>query len=234
MRLIAEAGTDGATLALWDPAALPEEFDARYRQETLELLEALQDQGRLYWTETGSDGSYLLHVYLDEPVPAALAPFLEEQVELRELQVPGGTLWFAGAEYTFRVDDSLLRAYPHQGTRLELPSGSYQACVSRVEYPEDYVEEQLHRSLGDASYRIREVSGRLIAATIFLSLTGLVTAFLSRLASWSLGLLGLAALGWVAVFALTRSRSYREAGAQAEVAEREFPDYVAELRTLGG
>lgn len=232
MRLIAEAGTDGAMLALWDPAALPDDFDARYRQETLELLETLQDQGRLYWTETGADGAYRLHLYLDEPVPEALAPFLGERVEIPELQVPGGALWFAGAEYAFRTDDSLLRAYPHQGTRLTLPIGSYRACVFPVEYPEDYVEEQLHQRLGEANYQFRKASGGLITATVFLSLGGLVSAFLSRLAPWSLAVLWLAALGWIAVFALTRSRGYREAGVQAEVAEREYPDYVAELRTL--
>lgn len=232
MRLIAEAGTDGAMVALWDPQALPEDFDARYRQEPGELLKTLQEQGRLFWDETGGDGAYLLHLYVDEPVPSHLEPYLQNPVEIPQFQVPGGSLWFAGAEYAFHTEDSRLRAHPHMGGRLELPVGVYWARFAQVEYPDDHVEEQIRRRLGDDAYRVRDASGGLIAGAMFVSLAALISLFLSRLSPWSLGLIGLAAVLWIGVTVMTRSRRYREVGERSEQIEHEFPSYIAELRSL--
>lgn len=231
MRLIAEAGTDAGMVALWDPEALPADFDARYRSEAAELLETLQAEGRLFRHETGGDGSYLLHLFVDAPVPEELRPYLREPLELPRFQVPNGALWLAGAEYVFHTEDAMLRAHPHMGTRLELPAGVYHARMYEASYPEDYVEEQVRRRLGEDAYRLRDVSGGIIAAAVFTSLVAVIALFLSRFSAASLGLLGVAALLWLVVARMTRSRRYREVGEQSEAIEREFPDYVAELRS---
>jgi len=231
MHLIAEAGTDGAIVALWDPEALPEGFDDRYRHESLELLELLQSEGKLFWTETGSDGAFLLHLFVDQAAPDHLAPYLQDPVEIPAFQVPGGTLWFAGAEYVYRVEGELLRAHPHMGTRMELPAGVYRACFRRCEYPDDFIEDQVRSRLGNDAYRFRDASGGLIAAATFVSLAGIIALIFSRFAPWSIGIIAVGALLWVAVAKLSRSDRYREVGRRSEEIEREFPSMIAELRS---
>ncbi len=59
-------GTDVAEMALFDvdarPAARPDDATAA----------ALEASHRLARFPTGGDGGYLLHLYVDEPIPAAL------------------------------------------------------------------------------------------------------------------------------------------------------------------
>ena len=234
MRLIGEAGTDGATVVLWDPEALPADFDARYRAEALDLLDALQRQGRLFWTETGGDGAYRLHVYLDEPVPESRAGDVADPVEIAQFQVPSGVLQFAGAEYVYRQDDAFLAAHPHMGSRMELPAGTYRARIYRAEYPADFVEEQVRSRLGKDAYQYREISGGLIAGAAILTLIGIIVLFLSRLAGWSLAVAGVAALLWVAVVMRVRSPRYHEVGERSGEIEREYPSIVLELQTTIG
>ena len=234
MRLIGEAGTDGATVVLWDPEALPADFEARYRDEALDLLEALQRQGRLFWTETGGDGAFLLHVYLDVPVPESLAGHCEDPLEIARFQVPSGVLQFAGAEYVYRQDDAFLVAHAHMGSRLELPAGTYHARIYRVEYPVDYVEEQVRSRLGKDAYQYRETSGGLIAGAAILTLIGIIVLFLSRLAGWSLAVAGVAALLWVAVVVRVRSPRYHEVGERSGEIEQDYPSIVVELQTTIG
>lgn len=232
MRLIGEAGTDGATVALWDPEALPVDFDARYRDEALDLLEALQDEGRLFWTETGGDGAYLLHVYLDERLPESLASYCLDPIEIARFRVPSGVLHFAGAEYVYRDDDAFFTSHPHMGSRMELPAGTYCARIYRVEYPDNYVEQQVRAQLGGDAYGYREISGGLIAGAAVLTLIAIIVLFLSRLAGWSLAVAGLAAVLWVAVVVRVRSPQYREVGERSEEVEREYPSIVAAFQSV--
>ena len=49
MKHVVEAGTDAASLLLFDPHTLPEEFDAANRDgDPTEILNDLHDQGRLF------------------------------------------------------------------------------------------------------------------------------------------------------------------------------------------
>src|SRR5438046_665522 len=113
MRHVVEAGTDAAALLLFDPGALPEDFDSR--DDPADVLEQLTEAGRACWFDTGADGAYLLHAYVDEPVPPSLEPYTRDPITREAFAAPTGRLYFTGAEYGFREDDRLLRRYPHMG-----------------------------------------------------------------------------------------------------------------------
>lgn len=96
MKHVIEAGTDGATLCAFDPAALPADFDDRVAADTIGLLEALQSEGRLWFGGTGGDGSHIVHVIVGER-PEALKS--ERPAFSGTIELPSGKLWVCGAEY---------------------------------------------------------------------------------------------------------------------------------------
>ena len=79
MRYVMEAATDAAALLLFDPAALPSDFEHQFQSDANGTLERLHRQGLVCWIPVAVDGYYLLHVYLNEPVPPALRSYLREQ-----------------------------------------------------------------------------------------------------------------------------------------------------------
>ena len=87
-----EAATDAAALLLFDPAALPSDFEHQFQSDANGTLERLHRQGLVCWIPVAADGYYLLHVYLDEPVPPALRSYLREQLSDHALR---GSFWMA-------------------------------------------------------------------------------------------------------------------------------------------
>lgn len=127
------AGTDGATLAAFDAAALPADFDARVEDDPHALLAALQAEGRLWFGGTGGDGEHVVRVLVDED-PRDLAGCAP--AHRGRLAVPSGGLWVCGAEY---VANDPLRgnaATPRgglgryaMGARVDVPPGDYDLAV---------------------------------------------------------------------------------------------------------
>src|SRR6187401_2526527 len=113
MHYLIEAGTDAAAVVLFDPASLPEEFDGN--EDPIELFEELSAAGRLHYQETGADGGYLLHFYVNEKLPEYLTPYLRETKTYDSFHLDSGRLFFAGAEYSYHHDDQRLQRYPHMG-----------------------------------------------------------------------------------------------------------------------
>src|SRR5262249_8834820 len=151
-----EAGTDAAGVALFDPGALPGDFDLRIQDDPIELLEILQQDGKAFYTETGGDGAYLLHAYVDEPIPPNLQAHLRDPITIERFSIPTGHLYFTGSEYAFRQDDSFLRRYPHMGGSVAVPAGEYRLTIHRTEYPPDHLERLLRNETGTAAYLLHQ------------------------------------------------------------------------------
>ena len=78
MRYVIETGTDAGSLLLFDPAALPADFDRRLQNDPVEIFESLSRVGKAFWIDTDGDGRYLLHAYVDEPIPATIWAYLHD------------------------------------------------------------------------------------------------------------------------------------------------------------
>ena len=101
---ILEIGTDGAAICAYDPAELPEDFDLKDLGERADTIHVLAENSRIWYDETGGDGSFVVHVYINE------TPLLEPDVEERVIEqsdfmrfpCPSGTFVVCGAEYVIK------------------------------------------------------------------------------------------------------------------------------------
>ncbi len=244
MKHVFTVGTDVASLAFFDPTALPPDFDERIRVEGRETFEAAVAAGQLVWIEYDADGGYVMHFYVDEPAPEEMRKYALEPLHTPRLHLPGGNLWACGAEYVTRnpAAGRLVR-YPHMGGHCSIPPDDYTATIWPIEWPEEETERALALSLGPVETRARKLRGVAIALGIVIELVlglTLLISGLARLNAHGGALSPWQVYGWgafvVLAFAVawlirSASRSYR-AHRIAEI-ERRFPSFVVELRRIG-
>lgn len=245
MKHVINTGTDVASLAFFDAAALPDDIDQRLARDITATQVALVKECRLAWINSESDGGYVMHFYVDEPVPERLSAPADVSEESLRLHVPSGVVWACGMEYLAK-DPALgrpgcdgLRKRSHMGASFQIPTGDYAAEFWAMEWPEEAEEEALARRLGAAAVRKRDrlsiAMGWLIGAAFILGLTLLVSWFraldgLDPFPSWhAWGWPGLGALA-LAIFAT--SRLLRPLERVAEQIAREFPSFVVHLQRL--
>ena len=229
MRHEIEAGTDAASLLLFDPEALPADFDRRTQSNPAEILARLEREGRACWINTDGDGSFLLHVYVDEPLPRALAPFLGDPEEFEVFQVPSGRLYLTGMEYAFREDESLLRKYPKMGGSVTIPAGTYRLSVCRASYPKGLVEARFRAEASPWELRLWNSMRHLIPLAVA-AWIGLVVIFFTHVRVPFPNFLA-PALGLIFAlpFLVRQHETYRSAKQKYARLEREFPFLVAQL-----
>ncbi len=95
--------------------------------------------GSACWINTDGDGNYLLHAYMDEPIPPELLAHADRLEDI-EIRIPSGRLYFTGSEYAFREDDGFLRKHPHMGGSVTLRPGAYRLAFFRTDFPEGLLE----------------------------------------------------------------------------------------------
>jgi hypothetical protein len=235
MRHIVEAGTDAASLLLFDPGVFPEDFDGRSLDDAVDVLRELTEAGTVRWIDTGGDGGYLLHAYVDEPVPSSLQPYLYDPITVEALPSPTGRLYFTGVEYVFRDDDRQLRKHPHMGGFFAVPPGVCRLTLWRTEYPEGFHEgfrDRLREQVSPWAFRLHQrIMGCLVAIVLF-GLVGLaVAAILTPREFWMRWLLPPWVLLLLLPFIVARLRPYREAAKRLREIEREYPSIVALLES---
>ncbi len=231
MKHVIESGTDGGTLTLFDPAALPDTFEEKVQDDFGGCCDALEKEGRLAWISPGGDGSYLLHVYEDEAVPESLAPHLREPIVVEQFQIPSGRLYFTGGEYAFAKDDSQLKKYSHMGGSISVRPGTWRLTIYRTEYPPDLIDELLRSRVGSRAYRVHESIGCLVGIAVLAVLAGLVLFFKLNVATWSVTALPFALAAVALPLFLTRLKTYRETDRKMREIERDYPSIVAVLKT---
>jgi hypothetical protein len=246
MKHIIETGTDAASLCLFDPGALPVDFDERAREDSVATFEELDRQGKLWWSDTGGDGGYLFHVYVDEPVPDALRSVLRDPHQRAPFNVPSGALWACGAEYAARDPErgsastpkGGLANYPHMGGRCQLEPGEYSLTVWRAEWPDKAVEGELAQQLGKSSVtrsnRLGVATGITLFAAFALSIVtlgltiGALRDFRARLGELALWWGALLAL-WLLALRMAKAMSRQERDPRRRAVEQRFPSIVVHL-----
>ena len=151
MRHIVETGTDIAIIGFFDAATLPKNYAAQAKADQMGLFARLSQAGCLWYVETGSDGAYLFHFYVEEPLPELVRKYSEEPKTIPRFQVPSGELWACGAEYISpdpRVGRNFgpeggLGKYPHMGGSFRIPAGEYEVTVWRTEWPDELIEDKI-------------------------------------------------------------------------------------------
>ena len=229
MRHVIEAGTDASSLLLFDPGALPGDFERLFQSGSVEILERLTREGRVCWITTDGDGGYSLHAYVDERVPRELERCAVEHETIEEFHVPTGRLVFAGSEYAFREDDGFLRDHPHMGGSFLVQPGVYRLRLFRTQYPK-HLMEQLFRNQASSWEYCLWMSMILLIPLAVAAWIGLVVIFFTTVhvpfPSFLAPLLGLV---FAAPFLVRRLETYRSAKERFTSLEREHPALVAQL-----
>jgi len=172
MKHVIGTGTDIASVGFFDPAALPEVFDMFLSRDYRRAHETLVREGRLWTCNTGADGAYLFHFYIDTPVPPPVLEHAKDPEAIDRFHVPSGILWVSGEEYVARDPvHGRLGKHPHMGGKFELPAGEYAVTAWRMEWPEDAIEQELARRIGKRNRRwenrIGVITGMLLFGLIF-------------------------------------------------------------------
>src|SRR5262249_8019278 len=112
MRITIPTGTDVAAVAAGDPTLLQDLGSLQGREFHRRCSEAVAAHA-LWRAETGADGAYLVHLYVNEEPAAEIRPYLVNPIVVDPFHVPSGRLMVAGEEALTRV--GLLTKYPHMG-----------------------------------------------------------------------------------------------------------------------
>ena len=232
MRHVIDAGTDAASLLLFDPAALPADFKRRFQRDAVGSLEQLTRDGSACWINTDGDGDYLLHAYVDEPIPAELLAHLIDLEKIGEFHVPSGRLYFTGSECAFREDDSLVRKHPHMGGSVTLRPGAYRLTLFRTDFPKGFLERTFRREASPWEYLLWTSMYVLIPLAIA-AWIGLVVIFFTNVRVPFPGYLApVLGLVFALPFVVRRMEAYGSVKARYASLAREYPSLVARLEFL--
>jgi hypothetical protein len=231
MRYEIEAGTDAASLLLFDPVALPEDFEQRFREDAATALERLGREGAVCWVPVDADGAYLLHVHVDEPMPYQIARHAIKQEAIESFRIPSGRLFFTGSEYAFREDDTFLRKYPQMGGSILIPAGEYRLTVFRTEFPEGIVEQQFRSQASRWEYRLWASMTGLVPLAIAAWIGLVVDFFTTVRVPFPNFVAPLLVILMVLPVLVSRLETYRAAKARFAAIERQYPSLVAVLES---
>lgn len=232
MKHILTAGTDVASVLLFDPASLPDGVDGC--KDPGDLFPKLEKQGRLCWISTDGDGRYLLHVYVEEAPPEGLARLLKDPIRIEAFSVASGKLYFAGAEYGFHLDDSMLRKHPHMGSFCEIASGSYALELYRAESASEALSARFAEMATPSEASLHGAFGGLVALAVIAVLAALISVFFLPWKWWGRCIAGPAVLLTLAAMGVWASKTYQNAEKKWQEVQREFPSLVAVMRRNAG
>jgi hypothetical protein len=234
MRHVIEASTDAASLLLFDPGALPADFDRQFRTGSAEILGRMDEESRALWISTERDGRFLIHVYVDEPIPDQLRHFAREPEIIERFSVPTGRLIWAGSEFAFRDDDSLLRYYPHMSSTFAVPPGSYRLALARMTYPPAHRELMFRERVTSWEYRAWMSMRWLIPVAIAAWIGLVVILFTTVRLPFPRYLAPVLALLFALPFFARQLEIYRRAKEQYVGLEHELPAFIAHLEREAG
>ena len=228
-------------VAFFDPAALPGDFDRRLKEDNDATFKAAANDGRLWVQDTGADGGYLFHFYVDEDVPARIQKYTEEPKTVDCFHIPSGTLWACGAEYAARDPlEAGLERFSHMGGKFELPPGDYALTAWRTEWPEGMEEREMQMRLGKTrvsrNERIGLATGILFWSTffatffaVFETIRALIREQFGARHWWFWGVL---AVAWIACVPLLGKLNRMERDPKRKEVALEFPSIVIQMKKL--
>lgn len=214
-KLVLPGGTDVAEMALFSLDGLPDG-----RAPKPEEVKALEAEHRLLRFEMRADGGYLLHLFLDEPVPGELMQYADtESVKRGTLQLPSGRLAFGGLESTFDGFE------PNDAIRSDgaIAAGEYDVTAYRMEYPEHLVRSAIEATLDQRARKH-------LAAPVKLTVTALIAAGIAALfEAWFVAaLIALATAGVLRMF--FKHPETRRLQAMKDAIQLRYPTILAVLR----
>lgn len=208
------AGTDVAEMALFDVDSLPR----RHEPDGSSVL-ALTTSNQLVRFPTGADGGYLLHLFVDEPIPADIQRFcLVEDKLSGAFSTSRGNIAFGGLESTHA------NFKPNQNIRTDgsISPGDYSYTAFHTEFPDELIEQACRV---ERNSRERWLSRTPVTITLITIASAVSLAISHRF--WFIGLALLA--GYFSIKKIQRLPAFQEIKARRDLAQLELPSIVIEM-----
>ncbi|NDC57664.1 MAG: hypothetical protein EBZ50_02305 [Alphaproteobacteria bacterium] len=252
MKHVIKAGTDGAMLCAFDPAALPADIDAALGDDPVGAMTALATAGRLWFGDADGDGAFGVHVIIDDAGESDAAPR-----DAQSLYIPSGELWVCGAEYLAR-DPRIGHAFTPKGglgrydmgRRIDLAPGRYALHVSALDAREAGARAMTSAHWLQAAPMLMVLLGGFAAVVLGLASLAIVAITAVRVLSgdpnaaanvgklWGLPAAALAGAGLALIGdrigkSVAASPAVARANASADADKMANPDFIFRLQRIG-
>jgi hypothetical protein len=217
MRYVLSADTDGGSVVLLDRGVLPDPLPSPVADSdaTDEAFLKLVDDECVLWYGD-SDGTFWMHAYVDEPIPARFEQFAEDPQLFSQFPVPTGTLQFVGIEDVFDEEGA-------SASSFQVAPGKYSVRAFEVEYPRNFFRRELRKCVWLIPYLLRRVTSVLFLVALG-SCCGIPLALFKSLEKPG-------ALYFAGVFAVLLGLSV-SLMFLADKVEQEFPSFVAHFSRI--
>jgi hypothetical protein len=231
MREIVETGTDVAAIAIGDPSLLGSLRAARDMAETRTALSNAVASGALWRTDTGADGAFLVHVFVDEEPDTPIRRFLQDPITVDRFPVPSGRLLVGGEEEFVGIDRE--RERRAMGREIDITAGEYHFTAYRVEAPPGTLTTRFAEQATPIQRRAWSFGNALIPICVLISVAAIavsVTIYLrTASAGFALSALTSPAIAWWFQARFRARPPYRAAESLFRRIERELPSVVVVL-----
>lgn len=215
-KIVLPAGTDVAEMALFALDALPSD-----RPPKPDALASMEAQGTLLRFPTGSDGGYLLHAYVNEPIPEEVMKYcVANDNKTGVLRLSSGRVGFGGLESLF----TSFKQNVNIRSDSIVPAGEYEIVAFHIEYPDELIEEAVEAKLGHNAAKLLSLPEYIIPIALLVALIALILkAWVVTAAIVFLSVVGLKAL----FFSNPRIKRLRKERTDVEL---NYPSMVVEMR----
>jgi hypothetical protein len=218
-KLVLEGGTDVAEVALFCVDDIPESLSDD------DSVTEMQNRKTLIRLPTGADGGYLLHLYVAEAIQDDTRKYCVEEDKLTgEFKTKNGNVGFGGLESTYSKFE------PNKNIREDgkIEQGSYSYSAFHTEFPDEFIEEAVHKEIGPEGVRTLDISGKIILIGVVAFLALLFFAFKSNYALF-VGAFAVIPLTIIAFKKYTGTESFKKIEALKIEVEKRFPSIVIQL-----
>lgn len=230
MQLTAAATTYVSSVVLFEPRSLPDDFD-QTDLPPIEIIYECSVAEKLAWIQMPKSGHFRLLAFVNERVSPGLTKHLASVSRLNHFHIEGAELVFAGAEFAYSTDDSVISQNPTYGQRLPVAPGHWDVEFFAVHNSHESVDAEFHDRVSRSEYATFVVHSWLIAVSMMAMFVSLVSFFLFPLSTWLMTFLPATGVVVAIAACVHYSRAYRSAKTILASIEGQFPDLVAVLNS---
>ena len=218
-KLILEGGTDVAEVALFCIDDIPEKLSDD------DSVTEMQSRNTLIRLPTGADGGYLLHLYVSETVDEDTLKYCVQEDKLTgEFKTTNGNVGFGGLESTYSKFE------PNKNIKEDgkIEKGSYLFSAYHTEYPDELIDDAVHREIGPEGVKKLAISGKIVLFSVVIFLVLLFFGFKSNNVFF-VGAFVVLPLAIITFKKYTGTESLKKIKQQKFEVEKQFPSIVIQL-----
>jgi hypothetical protein len=223
------AGTDIATIGIWDPTRDGHDLAGVASTEELRKRAA---NAELFFIDTGGDGGFPTEVIVDQDVPETLLRWMEKADGTHKLTCHSGRLVVGGLEDFVNEVKAIISVQDE----ITVKPGTYRLSLyqSRVEEDSKETEEEIIRRVGADDFAYYAKKGTGLGIGCLFVLAACVAPFLVHWL-WSLALVGAGIAAFVIRQAmLLRDPRHKRVADAIAAFDDEIPAYAIHLELEAG